>query len=397
MILLSKALLRQFLAAVFVILSISGALADILFAQTTPAPVLPNVPAGMGSVLVTNKYDGVLNISIKSPNAPEKKATLLAGSGVHFFLPPGSYTISYTSTRESPQPASGYSSDHIDVQITEGQHASPITFGEKSGTWHGRWLEKGNWTGPISIRFDDSGESGWTQAQKNIVREAMKEWTDATNGVIQFTEVSYNANLNLKWENPPSNTPIHNYVHGMLYGEMTGGIGDQAPHGIDFNPNSPWYFDDDPYTDKSIPKDKVDFLSVAKHELGHSLGLHHADSGTMHATINKGERHRLDEIDFQAAALNYAVSQPIAAKTTPAPQVGLSTPVIDLNLLQPSIDRADNQTAGLPRPSEEPQKVSEEKKPGFFESLVPALIPSIGVGIGGGRDDRGRFPDDRRR
>ncbi len=84
---------------------------------------------------------------------------------------------------------------------------------------------------------------------------------------------------------------------------------------------------------------------------------------------------------------------PTAAQTTPTltpstPQIGLGTPVIDLNSLQLSIDRADNETAGVPKPSEETQK-AEEKKTSFWESLVPALIPSIGIGVGNeGREKR---------
>jgi hypothetical protein len=67
---------------------------------------------------------------------------------------------------------------------------------------------------------------------------------------------------------------------------------------------------------------------------------------------------------------------------------------LNLNL---SIDRLDNQTVGTPKPSEEIQKVEEKKEPSWWESLVPALIPSIGIGIGSERDDRERrFPDDRR-
>ena len=78
---------------------------------------------------------------------------------------------------------------------------------------------------------------------------------------------------------------------------------------------------------------------------------------------------------------------PTAAQTTPpptpsTPQIGLSTPVIDLNSLQPSIDRADNKTVGVPKPSEETQKVEEKKQSSWWESS----IPSIGIGIGGDRE-----------
>ena len=46
----------------------------------------------------------------------------------------------------------------------------------------------------------------------------------------------------------------------------------------------------------------------------------------------------------------------------------------------------DAKTAGVPKPSEVIQT------PGFWQSFVPALIPSIGVGVGGGREGRGGNP-----
>jgi hypothetical protein len=67
-----------------------------------------------------------------------------------------------------------------------------------------------------------------------------------------------------------------------------------------------------------------------------------------------------------------------------------SSPILYVDIL-----KADASTAGTPKPSEETQKV-EEKKSSWWETVIPALIPEIG--IGGGREDRERrFPDDRRR
>ncbi|MBI4488175.1 MAG: hypothetical protein HY694_03750 [Deltaproteobacteria bacterium] len=56
------------------------------------------------------------------------------------------------------------------------------------------------------------------------------------------------------------------------------------------------------------------------------------------------------------------------------------------------ISEADIKTAGVPKPapSQEAQKVEEKKEPSWWESLIPALIPSIGVG--GGRDRERREP-----
>ncbi|MBI4487541.1 MAG: hypothetical protein HY694_00525 [Deltaproteobacteria bacterium] len=57
------------------------------------------------------------------------------------------------------------------------------------------------------------------------------------------------------------------------------------------------------------------------------------------------------------------------------------------------VQKADAKTAGTPRPSEEPAQKVEEKTPGFFESLIPALIPSIGIGVGRDRERERRHPN----
>ena len=62
---------------------------------------------------------------------------------------------------------------------------------------------------------------------------------------------------------------------------------------------------------------------------------------------------------------------PTAAQTTPTP-----TPAA-----------AETTT---PKSANEPQKVEEKKEPSWWETLIPALIPSIG--IGGGRERERREP-----
>jgi hypothetical protein len=42
---------------------------------------------------------------------------------------------------------------------------------------------------------------------------------------------------------------------------------------ISFNRNDPWYFDAAPTASGVVPADKVDFVSVALHEMGHVLGI----------------------------------------------------------------------------------------------------------------------------
>ena len=49
-----------------------------------------------------------------------------------------------------------------------------------------------------------------------------------------------------------------------------------------------------------------------------------------------------------------------------------------------------SETADVPKPSEQTQKVEEKKQPSWWEVLIPALIPQIGVG--GGRESGGKRP-----
>lgn len=114
------------------------------------------------------------------------------------------------------------------------------------------------------------------------------------------------------------------------------------------------------------------------------------DGPTERAIIDDGPTEPMRAIIVDPSAPS-PPSPPRAAGDIPVPG---PAPTINSSF-QLSLDEADNKTAGVPKPSEETQKV-EEKKSSWWGVFVPALIPEIG--IGGGREDRERrFPDDPRR
>ena len=65
-------------------------------------------------------------------------------------------------------------------------------------------------------------------------------------------------------------TSLDQRFHGMPFQPWTGWIS--------FDDGEPWYFDADPDVPKTIPAGKLDFVSVALHEMGHVLGFGTADA-----------------------------------------------------------------------------------------------------------------------
>jgi hypothetical protein len=47
---------------------------------------------------------------------------------------------------------------------------------------------------------------------------------------------------------------------------------------VSFNPTVNWFFDATPSTASDIPKDQIDFISTATHEIGHILGISRSDA-----------------------------------------------------------------------------------------------------------------------
>ena len=65
-------------------------------------------------------------------------------------------------------------------------------------------------------------------------------------------------------------TSLDQRFHGTPFQPWTGWIS--------FDDGEPWYFDADPDVPKTIPAGKLDFVSVALHEMGHVLGFGTADA-----------------------------------------------------------------------------------------------------------------------
>lgn len=65
-------------------------------------------------------------------------------------------------------------------------------------------------------------------------------------------------------------TSLDERFHGTPFRPWTGWIS--------FDEGEPWYFDPDPDVPKTIPAGKLDFVSVALHEMGHVLGFGTADA-----------------------------------------------------------------------------------------------------------------------
>jgi hypothetical protein len=65
-------------------------------------------------------------------------------------------------------------------------------------------------------------------------------------------------------------TSLDQRFHGTPFQPWTGWIS--------FDDSEPWYFDPDPDVTKTIPAGKLDFVSVALHEMGHVLGFGTADA-----------------------------------------------------------------------------------------------------------------------
>lgn len=160
----------------------------------------------------------------------------------------------------------------------------------------------------------------WTAAEKKIVNEALDEWK-AVIGMFEhhlgdwtlrwedadfFKDWDIDGHPELDFSPPTRGVAVPTGSLSALNGEDGFDLKDFPEMEIYFLVDDDWFFDPTPEYDGNdageVPNDKFDFLTYAKHELGHALGIdgHLADGagGALEGTIDSGERHRITKKDL---------------------------------------------------------------------------------------------------
>lgn len=110
-----------------------------------------------------------------------------------------------------------------------------------------------------------------TVAQQEAVREALRLWSNATGGLLKFTEVPGDADITVL------------FVERLTRPKVTDELGDAHLVFVDVGPRT--LFQNStiellPKTERGTPLGTVDGLNLALHEVGHALGLGHSNSST---------------------------------------------------------------------------------------------------------------------
>ena len=175
----------------------------------------------------------------------------------------------------------------------------------------------------------------WTDAEKAIVNEALSEWKTF---IENFDQVF--GTWTLRWEDTdffrdfrvPGGGDDYSGVPGVTVrpGSFAGfptppRNSPDFPEGeIYFNAGIPWFFDPTPATDEpgELPNNKIDFLTVAKHEIGHAIGIvgHLPDGfgGAMELKVSEGERDRVSPEDVIFYRQQVKAPEPSTAVLVPA-------------------------------------------------------------------------------
>lgn len=158
-----------------------------------------------------------------------------------------------------------------------------------------KWNHTNLTYGFVNGTSDISGED-----ERQAVRDAMKLWSDAT--PVTFSEVaSANAEIKISWA-------IGNHGDALPFdGEGGGGINVLA-HAF-YPEDGDLHFDDaETWTTstRSSSAQPIDLVTVAAHEIGHSLGLGHStDSGALMYGAYTGSRRYLAADDIEGIQSAY--------------------------------------------------------------------------------------------